>query len=175
MKRVSLKRIEQKIVDCQAIVMLSFLLGVLGFVYNSRRYEHGEYNNKVGIASFQMLNVLALWVQNIYANYDDSETEYKSGAPGTILKKDKTPMIIKILTAVLLLMTLSSAANNCWKIKDKDTRLLCESKFENKKSCWQITNSDKKAYCEATAYGQNSCWKIKNSDYKEMCIAESGR
>ena len=75
---------------------------------------------------------------------------------------------------VLFGLVLNAEANNCWKIKNKDTKALCESKFEHKKNCWLIKASDMKAYCEATAYGKNACWKIKNADYKEMCIAETG-
>ena len=74
---------------------------------------------------------------------------------------------------MMLLFTNLLEARNCWKIRDKDTKALCESKFEHKKSCWLIKNSDTKAYCEATVYGQRSCWKIKNHDAKEMCIAET--
>ena len=81
--------------------------------------------------------------------------------------------MLKALIVLPLLATLTFSSGNCWKIKDKDTRSLCESKFESKKNCWQIKNSDMKAYCESSAYRKNSCWKIKNSDYKEMCIAES--
>ena len=76
-------------------------------------------------------------------------------------------------TVFLMVLVLTAEANNCWKIKNSDTKALCESKFENKKNCWIIKEIDIKAYCEATAYGKNSCWKIKNADYKEMCIAES--
>jgi len=87
-------------------------------------------------------------------------------------KSLESSVINKIL--ILLLLTLSLEAGNCWKIKNKDTRALCESKYEHKKNCWKIKYRDTKAYCEATAYGQNSCWKIKNNDEKEMCIAEAG-
>ena len=70
-----------------------------------------------------------------------------------------------------LLLT-SLHAGNCWKIKNKDQKALCESKNENKKSCWKIKNKDLKAYCEASAYGKKSCWKIKSKDMKAMCEAE---
>ena len=73
------------------------------------------------------------------------------------------------------LCTITLEAKNCWKIKNADSKALCESKFENKKNCWLIKNSDMKAYCEASAYGKNSCWKIKENDAKEMCIAETGK
>jgi len=75
---------------------------------------------------------------------------------------------------LLLLFTLSLEAKNCWKIKNKDTKALCESKFEHKKNCWLIKDNDLRAYCEASAYGKNSCWKIKSADDKEMCRAETG-
>ena len=82
----------------------------------------------------------------------------------------------KIIAALMLfiLFTLLLQAKNCWKINNKDTKALCESKFEHKKNCWLIKNSDIKAYCEASAYGKSTCWKIKNADAKEMCIAETG-
>jgi len=82
----------------------------------------------------------------------------------------------KVITLLMffILFTLSLEAKNCWKIKNKDTKALCESKYEHKKNCWRIKNSDTKAYCEASVYGKNSCWKIKNTDAKEMCIAETG-
>lgn len=72
---------------------------------------------------------------------------------------------------ILVLLSLSLEAGNCWKIKDKDTKALCSSQYENKKDCWKIKNKDKRAYCEAIAYGKNSCWKIKNKDMKAMCEA----
>jgi len=81
-------------------------------------------------------------------------------------------IVLKVM--LLSFMVMSVEAKNCWKIKNADTRALCESKFEGKKNCWLIKEADMKAYCEATAYGKNACWKIRNSDYKEMCIAESG-
>ncbi len=74
---------------------------------------------------------------------------------------------------IFILLSLSLEAGNCWKIKNKDLKALCESKFENKKSCWKIKNNDSRAYCEATVYGKNTCWKIKDKDAKEMCIAET--
>lgn len=79
--------------------------------------------------------------------------------------------IHKIL--IFILLALSLEAGDCWKIKDKDLRALCESKFENKKSCWKIKDQDKRAYCQASAYGKKSCWKIQNNDAKVMCQAET--
>ena len=75
MKKLSLETIQQKIVTYQVIVMLSFIFGVLGFAYNSWRYEHNEHNNNVRVASFQMLKELASLEQNIYANYYDHNSE----------------------------------------------------------------------------------------------------
>ena len=75
---------------------------------------------------------------------------------------------------IFILLSLSLEAGNCWKIKNNDTKALCESKYEHKKNCWKIKNKDTQAYCEASAYGQNSCWKIKENDAKEMCRAETG-
>ena len=83
-------------------------------------------------------------------------------------------MYLKIILPMIILIPLSLNASNCWKIKNKDTQALCESKFEHKKNCWLIKNKDLQAYCEATVYGKSSCWQIKESDAKEMCIAETG-
>ena len=74
----------------------------------------------------------------------------------------------------VLLFTIGSEAKNCWKIKNNDTKRLCESKFEGKRNCWMIKNKDLQYYCEAATEGKQSCWKIKNRDDKEMCIAEMG-
>ena len=71
MKKLTLEQIQERIVRYQIMVMLSFLFGVLGFVYNNWRYEHNEYNNNVRIASFQMIQELATLEQNIYANHYD--------------------------------------------------------------------------------------------------------
>ena len=71
MKKLTLEQIQERIVRYQIMVMLSFLFGVLGFVYNNWRYEHNEYNNNVRIASFQMIQELASLEQNIYANHYD--------------------------------------------------------------------------------------------------------
>ena len=81
-------------------------------------------------------------------------------------------MLYKIL--IFTLLSLSLEAANCWKVKNKDTKALCESKFEHKKNCWKIKNKDTRAYCEASAYDQKSCWKIKESDAREMCRVETG-
>ena len=79
MKKISLEMIQQKIITYQIVVMLSFVFGVIGFIYNNWRYEHNEYNNNVRIASFQMIQELAKLEQNIYANHYDHNT-YK-GSP----------------------------------------------------------------------------------------------
>ncbi|WP_415406286.1 hypothetical protein ACLHDG_11010 [Sulfurovum sp. CS9] len=52
MKKLSLKTLQNKIITYQVIVMLSFVFGVVGFVYNNWRYEHNENNNNIRIASF---------------------------------------------------------------------------------------------------------------------------
>ena len=75
-------------------------------------------------------------------------------------------------TIVLLMLFSFVEAGNCWKIKNKDQRALCESQNEDKKSCWKIKDKDIRAYCEASAYGKKSCWKIKNRDKRAMCEAE---
>lgn len=80
--------------------------------------------------------------------------------------------IRKVLIFILLALLLE--AGDCWKIKDKDLRALCESKFEYKKSCWKIKDKDRRAYCEASAYKKKSCWKIQNNDVKVMCQVETG-
>ena len=76
---------------------------------------------------------------------------------------------------MVLFFTSVSMANSCWKIKNKDTHALCESKFENKQNCWKIKSKDKEAYCEAMAYGKAMCWKIKERDLQALCEAEKGR
>ena len=84
-------------------------------------------------------------------------------------------MYIKYFLLLLLFTTSLLTANSCWKIKNKDTQALCESKFENKQNCWKIKSKDKEAYCEATAYGKAMCWKIKERDLQALCEAEIGR
>ena len=74
MKKLTLEKIQEKIVTYQVIVMMSFIFGILGFVYNNWRYEHNEYNNNIRIASFQMIQELAALEQNIYANHYDKDT-----------------------------------------------------------------------------------------------------
>ena len=81
--------------------------------------------------------------------------------------------MIQRIAVLFFFSSLLLQAGNCWKIKNDDTRRLCESKFEGKKNCWQIKEYDMRAYCEAVAEHKRSCWKIKNSDYKEMCFAET--
>ncbi|NOR55131.1 MAG: hypothetical protein GQ531_02880 [Sulfurovum sp.] len=71
MKKITLEKIQKKIVTYQIIVMMSFLFGILGFVYNNWRYEHNEYNTNVRMASFQIIQELAILEQNIYANHYD--------------------------------------------------------------------------------------------------------
>jgi len=73
-KKLTLEKIQEKIVTYQVIVMMSFIFGVLGFVYNNWRYEHNEYNNNIRVASFQMIQELAALEQNIYANHYDKDT-----------------------------------------------------------------------------------------------------
>jgi len=75
MKKLTLEKIQEKIITYQVIVMLSFVFGVLGFIYNNWRYEHNEYNNNVRIASFQMIQELASLEQNIYANHYDKDIQ----------------------------------------------------------------------------------------------------
>ena len=75
MKKLTLETIQKKIITYQMIVMLSFLFGVLGFVYNNWRYEHNEYNNNIRTASFQMIQELASLEQNIYANHYDHNAD----------------------------------------------------------------------------------------------------
>ena len=73
MKKITLAKIQQKIVIYQIIVMMSFVFGVLGFVYTNWRYEHNEENTNIRIASFQMMQELASLEQNIYANHYDKD------------------------------------------------------------------------------------------------------
>jgi len=74
MKKLTLEKIQEKIVTYQVIVMMSFIFAILGFVYNNWRYEHNEYNNNIRVASFQMIQELASLEQNIYANHYDKDT-----------------------------------------------------------------------------------------------------
>ena len=84
-------------------------------------------------------------------------------------------MKIIYLLLMILFFCSTSMANSCWKIKNKDTKALCESKFEHKKNCWKIKSKDMQAYCEATVYGKAACWKIKEKDLQALCEAEMGR
>ncbi|SFV57868.1 hypothetical protein MNB_SV-8-1005 [hydrothermal vent metagenome] len=74
MKRLSLETLQNKIITYQVIVMLSFVFGVLGFMYNNWRYEHNENNNNIRIASFQILKELSTLEQIIYANHYDHDS-----------------------------------------------------------------------------------------------------
>jgi len=82
-------------------------------------------------------------------------------------------MILKFFLIFFSISFTVFASDNCWKVKNRDTKALCESKFEGKKHCWKIKNDDMRAYCEASAERKRSCWKIKEHDYKEMCFAET--
>jgi hypothetical protein len=64
--------------------MMSFIFGILGFVYNNWRYEHNEYNRNVRIASFQMIQELASLEQNIYANHYDKDLHKGSPRDGRV-------------------------------------------------------------------------------------------
>ena len=76
MKKLTLETIQKKILTYQIIVMLSFIFGLLGFAYNTWRYEHNEQNNNIRTASFHMIHELASLEQNIYANhYDHNENK----------------------------------------------------------------------------------------------------
>ena len=78
--------------------------------------------------------------------------------------------MIKVLFVFGLIFSASSA-NSCWKIKDKDSKAYCESRYENKKSCWRIKNKDLRYQCESEN-GKNVCWKIKDKNKKIFCEAE---
>lgn len=84
MKKITLEKIQEKIVTYQIIVMMSFIFGVLGFIYNNWRYEHNEYNNNVRTASFQVLQELASLEQNIYANHYDKDLNKGSPRDGWV-------------------------------------------------------------------------------------------
>jgi len=84
MKRLTLEKIQEKIVTYQVIVMMSFVFGVLGFIYNNWRYEHNEYNNNIRVASFQMIQELAALEQNIYANHYDKDPHKGSSRDGWV-------------------------------------------------------------------------------------------
>jgi len=88
-------------------------------------------------------------------------------------KKGKYTMYIKNIFLIFCVGISILSSGSCWKIKNKDNKAMCESKFEHKKHCWLIYNKDLQAYCEATAYGKNSCWKIQERDLQAICEAES--
>ena len=96
MKRLTLERIQRKIINYQIVVMLSFIFGAMGFAYNSWRYEHNEQNNNIRIASFQILHELASFEQNIYANHYDHDRHKGSPRDGWVkveLISDLAPLI----------------------------------------------------------------------------------
>jgi len=96
MKKLTLKNIQDKIVLHQKMVMLSFLFGIVGFIYNTWRYEHSEYNNNVRTASFQMLKELSKFEQNIYANHYDKDNKKGNPRDGWItigLINDLSPFV----------------------------------------------------------------------------------
>jgi len=84
MKKITLEEIRRKIFTYQIIVILSFIFGALGFIYNNWRYEHNEYNTNVRTASFQMIQELAALEQNIYANHYDKDTQKGSPRDGWV-------------------------------------------------------------------------------------------
>jgi len=84
LKKLTLEKIQEKIITYQMIVMMSFIFGVVGFVYNNWRYEHNEYNNNIRIASFQMIQELAALEQNIYANHYDKDPHRGSPRDGWV-------------------------------------------------------------------------------------------
>ncbi len=84
MKKLTLETIQQKLATYQYIVMMSFIFGVLGFVYNNWRYEHNENNNNIRVASFQMIQELASLEQNVYANHYDNDMHKGSPRDGWV-------------------------------------------------------------------------------------------
>ena len=84
MKKPTLEKIQEKIVTYQIIVMMSFVFGVLGFIYNNWRYEHNENNNNIRVASFQMIQELASLEQNVYANHYDNDMHKGSPRDGWV-------------------------------------------------------------------------------------------
>ena len=84
MKKLTLEKIQEKIVTYQIIVMMSFVFGVLGFIYNNWRYEHNENNNNIRVASFQMIQELASLEQNVYANHYDNDMHKGSPRDGWV-------------------------------------------------------------------------------------------
>jgi len=59
MKKLSLQTLQNKIITYQVIALISFVFGVVGFIYNNWRYEHNENNNNKRIASFQISQELS--------------------------------------------------------------------------------------------------------------------
>ena len=77
------------------------------------------------------------------------------------------------LLLIVLFLTSVSIANSCWKIKNKDTQALCESKFENKQNCWKV--KIKRHIARQRLMVRLMCWKIKERDLQALCEAEKGR
>jgi len=78
--------------------------------------------------------------------------------------------IMKCLCTVILILAIAvpSAASECWKIKDRDTRILCEEETkakEESRSCWRIRDTDKRNLCEG------KCDWIRDHDLRELCKA----
>lgn len=73
------------------------------------------------------------------------------------------------LLALMLLISSPAFATDCWKIKDSDTRALCEARDKAKSgagACWKITDPDKRALCEG------KCWKIGDYDLRVLCESQ---
>ncbi len=90
--------------------------------------------------------------------------------------------MIKLLAAAAILavvfMSATAHANeldDCWRVKDDDSRYYCESVYEGKPHCWRIKNDDRRYMCDALKGKQNVCWRIKNNDYRNMCKAQTGQ
>ncbi len=81
-----------------------------------------------------------------------------------------------IMTAIfgVVIMSATAHADDCWKIKENDSRYYCESIYEGKPNCWRIKNLDRQNMCKALK-GERTCWRIKNEDYKNMCKANTGQ
>jgi len=84
MKEITLEEIRKKIVNYQTVVILSFIFGALGFIYNNWRHSHNENNTNVRVASFQLIQELASLEQNIYANHYDGDMHKGSSRDGWV-------------------------------------------------------------------------------------------
>ncbi len=86
--------------------------------------------------------------------------------------------VTRATIAAIFIASLTTVSANelddCWRVKNNDSRYYCESIYEGKPHCWRIKNDDRRYMCESLK-GKPSCWRIKNDDYRQMCKAQTGQ